>query len=316
MITPRVTVCIPAYNNARFLPEAIESVLSQSFDQLELLIIDDSSTDSTREIVSSYAARDNRIVFRVNPRNIGMVENWNACLREARGEYIKYLFGDDLLASPDALQKMVGVLDSDRTVSLVASARNLIDEDSALVGTISCFAGNTVGEGAKIINRCLLTQKNLIGEPSVVMFRKSQAARGFDARYSQFVDLEMWFHLLEQGKFSYIGEPLASFRLHAGQQTRKNVRDLVHVDEMIALMDEYGGRPYVKLGQITRRFLQYHQLYRIWKVYRNGTMSREDALVKISRHCAPRKFLALVPLYKVVSPVWKLKCFVGSLAGK
>ena len=57
-----------------------------------------------------------------------MVENWNACLREARGEYIKYLFGDDLLASPDALQKMVGVLDSDRTVSLVASARNLIDE--------------------------------------------------------------------------------------------------------------------------------------------------------------------------------------------
>jgi len=308
MTTPRVTVCIPAYNNARFLPETIESVLTQSFDRFELLIIDDCSRDDTRELVGAYAGRDNRIVFRDNAANLGMVENWNACLREAQGEYIKYLFGDDLLASPDALQKMVTVLDADRTVSLVASARNLIDEDSAVVGTVSCFAGNTASEGAAIINRCLFTQKNLIGEPSVVMFRKSQAPRGFDTRYSQFVDLEMWFHLLEQGRFSYLGESLASFRLHAGQQTRKNVRDLVHVEEMITLLEEYGCRPYVTLGPMTRRFLQYHQLYRIWKASKNGMMSREDSLAKISRHCPPRKFLALVPLYKIVAPFWKLGC--------
>ncbi len=313
MMTPRVTVCMPAYNNARFLAEAIESVLKQSFERFELLIIDDCSTDGTREIVGAYAAADDRIVFRGNPLNLGMVENWNACLQEAQGEYVKYLFGDDLLASPDALQKMVAVLDADKSVSLVASARYLIDDRSVKTGTASGFSGNIVVAGPGTINRCLFTQKNLIGEPSVVMFRKSQAARGFDCRYSQFVDLEMWFYLLEQGRFAYLTEPLASFRVHAGQQTNINVRELVHVDEMLALLDDYGNRPYVKLGRLTRRFLLYHQNYRIWKAYKSGKLSREQALAKISRSYSLLKFHALVPLYKLASPVWKLLCHLGEL---
>jgi glycosyltransferase involved in cell wall biosynthesis len=127
MTNPRVTVCIPAYNSARFLPEAIESVLKQSFVHFELLIIDDCSTDATMEIVSKYAAQDDRIVWRTNNRNLGMVENWNACLSQSRGEYIKYLFGVDLRVSSAALGDMVARLDADHTVSLVASARNLID---------------------------------------------------------------------------------------------------------------------------------------------------------------------------------------------
>ena len=139
MLTPRVSVCIPAYNNAHFLAEAIESVLNQTFEQFELLIIDDCSTDATREIADAYAANDDRIVFHANSVNLGMVANWNACLQQSRGEYIKYLFGDDLLASPDALLNMVTVLDGDPAVSLVASARNLIDEHSAKVGTVSSF---------------------------------------------------------------------------------------------------------------------------------------------------------------------------------
>lgn len=308
MLTPRVSVCIPAYNNAHFLAEAIESVLKQTFEQFELLIIDDCSTDATREIASTYAAKDGRIVFRTNAVNLGMVANWNACLREARGEYIQYLFGDDLFASAESLQKMVAQLDADATVALVASARTLIDERSAHLKLLSSFPDKTIVAGAKIISRCLLMQKNLVGEPSVVMFRKSLASRGFDGRYSQFVDLEMWFHLLEQGKFAYLGAPLASFRLHAGQQTRKNVLNLLHVEEMITITGEYCAKPYVTIGLMTKKFLRHHQLYRIWKAYKNGLVSREEALAKISRHCTPWKFLASVPLYKLASPVWKLCC--------
>src|SRR6185369_11714393 len=117
----KVSVCIPTYNYAAYLAETIESILAQNFADFELLIIDDNSTDDTRAVVEPYAQQDPRIRFSVNPKNLGMVQNWNHCLAQARGEYIKYVFGDDLLASPDTLGRMVGLLDDDGAVSLVCS---------------------------------------------------------------------------------------------------------------------------------------------------------------------------------------------------
>lgn len=306
MSYPRLTVCIPVYNSAGFLAAAIESVLEQSFTDFELLILDDGSSDGSRDIVAGYAARDPRIVTRFHEKNLGMVPNWNACLGEARGEYIKYLFGDDLLASRDALSKMVALLDGDPAIALVASARNIIDHKSKQLKLTSTFPADLVLSGTEVINRCLFRQKNLIGEPSAVMFRKNQAMRGYDLRYSQLVDLEMWFHLLEQGKFCYLAAPLACFRIHDDQQTKKNVRNLVHVEEMITLLAEYGSRAYLTIGPLTKRFLLYNQLFRIWKAYQSNLIDRDAALAKITPHCPPRKFMALIPLYKVLSPIWKL----------
>jgi glycosyltransferase involved in cell wall biosynthesis len=105
VINPKISVCIPAYNNESFIAEAIESVLAQSFGDFELLVIDDCSLDRTRQIVASFATRDSRIVLLENSRNLGMVHNWNRCLKVARGEFIKFLFGDDLLSAPNALEK-------------------------------------------------------------------------------------------------------------------------------------------------------------------------------------------------------------------
>ncbi len=308
MKNPRITVCIPVYNSAPFLAAAIESVLDQSYADFELLIVDDCSSDGSREIIRDHAARDRRIVALFNDNNLGMVENWNACIDRAQGEYVKFLFGDDLLASPDALRKMVAVLEAEPGVSLVACARNIIDDNARNLKVSSSFPDGMFKKGEEMINLSLFMQKNLNGEPSAVMFRKSQAGRRFDVNYRQLVDLEMWFHLLERGYFFYIAEPLVSFRLHAGQQTKKNVRELVHVEEMIRLLGEYGEKPYARLGRATRGFLRYYQNYRIWKAYKNGRISRDRAVADISRRCPLALFLALIPLYKVVTPVWKLKC--------
>jgi len=84
----RISVCIPSYNHARFLPQTIDSVLQQTFDDFEILIIDDCSADGTEATVKPYALRNPRIRFTVNPENLGMVRNWNLCLAEARGKYI------------------------------------------------------------------------------------------------------------------------------------------------------------------------------------------------------------------------------------
>jgi len=298
---PKVSVCIPTYNYARFLPEAIESVIAQSFTDFEVLVIDDCSRDGTPEVVREYAGRDPRIDFRKNPVNLGMVENWNLCLRLARGEYIKFLFGDDAFCSNDAMRRMVDVLDSEKSVSLVASARNVVDETSRVIDVWSGFPDAFIRKGGEVIRLCLESQMNLIGEPSVVMFRKAQSMRGFNRRYRHLMDEEMWFHLLEQGRFAYIGEPLCVFRQHRAQQTRINAELGVDIDDMFLLFDEYlarYGRSGATKNRIDRAYLEYTRAHRIWKELRTGRIDPRDAFRRISECYGIPGFFLLFPFYK------------------
>ena len=219
---PKISVLIPTYNYARFLPEAIESVLAQDFRDFELLIVDDCSADDTAGIVRPFCARDARVHFSANAGNLGMVNNWNHCLEQARGEYIKFLFGDDKLCHPQALGKMIALLERHPSATLAASARVILDEKSKVVDVWRPLAEGC-HNGRTIITACLMENgKNLVGEPSAVLFRKSDARRGFDARYRQVVDVEMWFQLLEKGDLAYTREPLCAFRCHPLQQTERN----------------------------------------------------------------------------------------------
>lgn len=312
---PRVSVCMPTYNYARYLPEAIESVLSQDFSDFELLVIDDCSTDDTRAVVQRYADSDSRVVFSVNERNLGMVENWNHCLAMARGDYVRFLFGDDTLSRPDALGSMVACLDGDKDISLVGSPRNLIDDDSNLLKTLSYFPPGAVIPGIKVISRCLCDQRNqnLIGEPSVVMFRKNQAHRGFNPLYRQLVDLEMWFYLLEQGKYVHLDKPLSSFRIHTEQQTAKNVLSLTYIDDLSLLFDEYLFKGYVACSSIHKWFLVYNQFYMIWKKSRQNKLDCDLVQNKIGSRYRPWEFYLLLPFYKVYNPLQKLAKFAKKI---
>ena len=133
MSQPKVSVCMPIFRGRDFLSDAIDSVLSPDFHDFELLIVDDCSRDGTDEIVEGYASRDHRVIFKVNDSNLGMVANWNLCLNMARGHYVKFLFQDDILTSPESLRKMVKVIDNDPDVSLVASCRRIIDTNSEVM---------------------------------------------------------------------------------------------------------------------------------------------------------------------------------------
>src|SRR5512137_1413473 len=155
MNDPKVSVCMPTYNYGRYLAEAVESVISQTFKDFELLVIDDCSCDDTDEVMQSYAARDKRIRYIRNKRNLGMVENWNYCLREARGEYIKFLFGDDFFTSRNILEQMASVLDSDNSVSLVGSARKIVNSSSVTLETRSLSGQNCILDGTTVINACI-----------------------------------------------------------------------------------------------------------------------------------------------------------------
>lgn len=315
---PKVSVCIPSYNNSDFLAEAIESVLTQQYDDFELLVIDDCSKDRTGDIAQKYEDSDSRIRFIVNPVNLGMVPNWNRCLELAQGTYIKYLFGDDLFSSPDTLRLMVEAMERTPGVVLVSCARTIIDEQSHAIDKISHFSDNFTANGREVIRRCMrriTRDHNLIGEPSAVMFRRDAAVRGFDCRYRQLVDVEMWYHLLEKGKFVYLAEPLCSFRHHEGQQTKRNESELSFIDDLTYLFDDYLGKPYVGIGRVARTYLLYYQFYKLLKHARQGQHDMTLVKGKILHLYGPWRFALLRPFYRLYTPYWQLKRIISKALG-
>lgn len=301
----KVSVCIPTYNFAHLLHDAIESVLKQTLDDFELLIVDNCSTDNTREVVSRYANRDRRIRYLVNETNIGAVNNWNKCLLEASGNYIKFVFADDLLLEVDTLAKMAKILDTDEQVSLVVSSRRILDEQLRTIGVDAAYSDDRKVSGTRFIARSLWERKNLLGEASAVMFRKRNAVRGFVAKYIALPDLEMWFHLLEQGHLYFISEPLCGIRRHSMQGTHTAMKDPCVLLDTKYLLEEYLDKNYINLGGLSRRIILYDRLYRIWKSYRKNRISREH-FIDFMGEASLVSFYAWLPLYKASSPFQKL----------
>jgi glycosyltransferase involved in cell wall biosynthesis len=237
----KVSVLVPVYNGERFLAECLDSILAQDFADMEILIADDVSTDGSAALVKQYAARDSRIRWWQNPANLGLERNFNCCLRAAKGEYIKYVHQDDKLISPLAIQTMAEVLDNHIEVSLVSSMSQLLDEGSRVIELRSYFEPGIM-DGRQAIVWCLERLSNMIGEPSVVMFRRRQAARGFDERLHHWLDLELWFHLLEERRFAYLAGPLCAFRQHVAQQSETDRRSGEVSAEHLALFKHWFER--------------------------------------------------------------------------
>ncbi len=302
-MAPRVSVCIPTYNYANYLPAAIESVLNQRFRDFELLIQDDCSSDKTEEALAGFL-QDPRVKFGRNERNLGLAANWDVCLRKAVGQYIKYVFADDLLSSKDALSEMVCLMDADRDISLVASSRSIIDPQSVVLGVESSFDKDLIAPGTSIINECLYRGRNMIGEPTAVMFRKNDAGRGFSREYQHLLDMEMWFHLLEKGKFAFINRPLCSVRRHPAQKTVENVHSRVYLDDHCFLLRQYLDRPYVRAGRLLKNYLMVDAVYQFWKVHKKGLMKRDEAVARIKSRLP--SFFLVYPLFKLAKPFMKI----------
>ena len=241
-MAPKASILIPTYNYAQYLPEAIESVLAQDFTDYELIVSDDASTDNSADIIRHYAARDSRIRATFHPVNLGMVANWNWCLSQARGAYIKFLFGDDRLGAPHALRRFATMLDTHPQAALAVCARRVVDAHSQSLEVWDQFAEEGLYAGRHVGRQCLLATHNFVGEPTAVMFRAALVSSGFDPRYRQIVDLEFWCRLLLAGDLVYTKETLCDFRWHPAQQTRINQQQNLGNSEYAWLLHDYFAR--------------------------------------------------------------------------
>jgi hypothetical protein len=140
---------------------------------------------------------------------------------------------------------MLALLRQHPSAVLAASARTILDEKSH---TVHVYRDLPEGchDGHKIIAAYLMENgKNLVGEPSAVLFRKTDARRGFDPKYRQITDVEMWFHLLEKGNLAYTRQPLCALRCHPDQQTEHNTASGVGRREHAVFFSNYAVQPWL-----------------------------------------------------------------------
>lgn len=232
-----VSVCIPTYNHARVLGDALRSAVEQTYGNLEILVLDNASADDTASVVKALSSRDARLRYLRHPENIGMVRNFNACIEQAKGDYVKFLCADDAL-EPECVERMVQVMSAHPQVSLVSCARRMVGGDLRPMGMARYARRFLLTDGAAAIRRCFF-RGNAIGEPTAVMFRRRDAAGGFDDAYRQLMDLEMWFRLLRRGAFAFLPEPLCKIRQHTNQATQNNLRSGTVLGDKRRLFHEF-----------------------------------------------------------------------------
>lgn len=299
--SPMVSVCIPTYNHAHFIVDAIDSVLSQTFSDFELLIIDNCSADNTRDIVAAY--QDRRIRYFCNDANVGPRENLNRCLFHASGKYVKILCADDLL-EPESLSMMVALMEVNQEVTLVASGRILVDVGLNFIKNEAYSSRFAVIPGADVITRCLFFG-NYIGEPAAVLFRRDDALRGFNTAYSQLIDLEMWFHLLEKGAFAIIPEGLCKLRQHEAQESKGNRQAFSFLKDEYGIFEEFSKKSYVNRTFLNELYWNIRISYYIWRDRRN-CRNRGDLHAMIGRQLNPWLFYLLCPAGLVLNKLNKL----------
>jgi glycosyltransferase involved in cell wall biosynthesis len=130
---PRISVGMPLYNREKYVGAAIEAHLCQTYSDFELVITDNASTDRSEEICRAYAAKDPRVKYYRNPRNLGASGNYNRCFELSTGEYFRWTPSDDLV-SPNLLERAVEVLDGDPSVFVAYPKTKLIDGEGKIIG--------------------------------------------------------------------------------------------------------------------------------------------------------------------------------------
>lgn len=215
---PLVSIIIPTHNRQGYLKRAIKSVLCQTYQNIEIVVIDDGSTDETPKIVSELAKKEPRITALKNEINLGFVKTLNRGINRARGKYIARLDDDDFWVDPKKLEKQVGFLERHPDYVLVGGGVIKIDkEGKELVRYL-------LPEKDEVIRRSILID-NLFAH-SAVLFKKDawERAGGYDGEFGFFADRDLWLKLGKLGKFYNFQEYFVYYLRPEDERTDRLIR--------------------------------------------------------------------------------------------
>lgn len=229
----KVTICIPVYNGETTISDSINSALSQTYDNLEILVIDNQSTDCTMDEILKIT--DERLVVFQNDTNVGMAGNWNECLKKASGEYIHFLCADDFLTT-DCIQKKMDLMSTDEEIVMVISSTDIINEQDELVMRRKRHSSDKVFLGTKYAKKSL-HRGNIYGEPSNVLFKKSVLEKTgvFSTNLYYTTDWDLWIRISGCGKIGYVSDSLTKYRISTSNTTSQMKLKKIMQDDKVMM---------------------------------------------------------------------------------
>jgi len=258
-----VSIVLPVYNGEKYLSQAIESILNQTYHNFELIIVNDASTDSSEKVILKYSSEDERIVYLKNNENLKLPASLNKGFARARGEYYTWT-SDDNVYHTDAIEKMVEYLESDSDVGMISCGMNLIDEESAFVATWK-----------QDRSRCDLLLYNNIG--ACFLYRASIAKDIGKYRTDLFLveDYDYWLRLSRKYRIDYCNCILYDYRHH------KHSLTLSKKNEVLTALERYQWdnlKLYEALHIPEDELFRFYDYIRRWK-YRDKGLQRRGMII-------------------------------------
>jgi len=243
----KISIITASYNYAQYIEEAINSVISQSYQDWELIVVDDCSSDNSVEIIKSYCEKDSRIKLFQNDKNKGLKETILLALSHATGDWVSFLESDDVF-SPDNLSKKVEIIEKNPEVKLIFNKVNFLWQGREKFQ--SGIFEKTQRDLAKMtfprnmfkdfyINNRILTFSCVMVEANILK------TANFNSPVDALLDWWLWIHLAYKNKFYYIDKELTSWRLHEQSYVQTGKKPILYFVQVQAYRDVYlnSGKP-------------------------------------------------------------------------
>jgi glycosyltransferase involved in cell wall biosynthesis len=304
--SPLITVAIPNYNTGAYIAEAIESALSQTFKDFELLVIDNASNDNSREIIRQWEYSDSRIRYKPFEEHVTAIENWNRCLTHARGTYIVFLHADDKL-KPLFLEDCLKIFELNPELGYVFAEKEIINSTGQILSKDQFY------EDSAVIPGLSEARINLIGwhTVSVQMLIRAECMRAIGGFH--YTDVMAILLLNLRWDVGYIHRPLVQYRHHQKSATSQFIKDktmfmTIYLTKMI-IMNYHLPPEGAHLRELKDKVME-KAAYTCLTVYAMDVLGRNE-------HRLCREYLALArsfwldvdqtPLYRFLEDALKAK---------
>lgn len=256
-----VSVCIPTYNNARYLKRSLESIINQTYGNLEIIVSDNASTDNTEEILKSFT--DSRVKYRRNSTNIGCYNNYNECLKVVEGEFVAFYHSDDIY-EPDIVKKQVEFLQNHIDVAAVFALDRLINENDKVIGKTNIpkeLKGKNIYIFEEIFNAFLKHGNSFLICPTFMAKKDVFEKVGLfkENMFNTAADVEMWLRIVEKFPIGILQQKLIKRRIGRAQGTYKYRYLHTERADFFSVMDYYLKSTASKNLIITNKILRYYE---------------------------------------------------------
>lgn len=251
MNSPLVSVLMPAYNAEKYIGEAIESILNQSYKNLELIIIDDCSIDNTWNVIQEYSKKDKRIQLVKNRNNLKLSKTLNKGINLARGIFIARMDADDV-SLPKRLELQVNYLLKNTEVGIVGGVMEITDINGCITGK------REYPKNDKLIRRNMFFYSPF--SHPLIMIRASvlKLSGLYDPSYNPAEDYELYFRIGLYTKFANLPSTLLRYRIVPKSMTTGGTKEME--EKTIEIRNKYGNTPKYKMTKLMKMYNWFHQL--------------------------------------------------------